>query len=55
MASMHRDVIMMLFAGDYCSAHTAEKQDTSTKIAGKTTSGAMRTSKERNALSKESN
>ena len=25
---------MMLFTGDYCSAHTAEKQDTSTKIAG---------------------
>ena len=25
---------MMLFAGDYCSAHTVEKQDTSTKIAG---------------------
>ena len=24
----------MLFAGDYCYAHTAEKQDTSTKIAG---------------------
>ena len=24
----------MLFAGDYCYAHTAERQDTSTKIAG---------------------
>ena len=31
---MQKDVIMMLFAGDYCYAHTAEKQDTSTKIAG---------------------
>ena len=27
-------MIMILFTGDYCSAHTAEKQDTSTKIAG---------------------
>ena len=34
MASIQRDVITMLFAGDYCSACTAEKQDTSTKIAG---------------------
>ena len=34
MASMWKDVITMLFAGDYCYAHTAEKQDTSTKIAG---------------------
>ena len=34
MASMRKDVITMLFAGDYCYAHTAEKQDTSTKIAG---------------------
>ena len=34
MASMQKDVIMMLFTGDYCYAHTAEKQDTSTKIAG---------------------
>ena len=34
MASMWKDVIMMLFTGDYCYAHTAEKQDTSTKIAG---------------------
>ena len=34
MASMRKDVIMMLFAGDYCYAHTVEKQDTSTKIAG---------------------
>ena len=34
MASMQKDVITMLFAGDYCYAHTAEKQDTSTKIAG---------------------
>ena len=32
--SMWKDVITMLFAGDYCYAHTAEKQDTSTKIAG---------------------
>ena len=31
---MRKDVIMMLFTGDYCYAHTAEKQDTSTKIAG---------------------
>ena len=36
MASMRKDVITMLFAGDYCYAHTVEKQDTSTstKIAG---------------------
>ena len=34
MASMRKDVITMLFAGDYCYAHIAEKQDTSTKIAG---------------------
>ena len=27
-------MITMLFAGDYCYAHTAEKQDTSTKIVG---------------------
>ena len=27
-------MITMLFIGDYCYAHTAEKQDTSTKIAG---------------------
>ena len=33
MVSMQKDVITMLFTGDYCSAHTAEKQDTSTKIA----------------------
>ena len=31
---MWKDVITMLFAGDYCYAHTAEKWDTSTKIAG---------------------
>ena len=31
---MWKDVITMLSAGDYCYAHTAEKQDTSTKIAG---------------------
>ena len=31
---MWKDVITMLFAGDYYYAHTAEKQDTSTKIAG---------------------
>ena len=31
---MRKDVITMLFTGDYCYAHTAEKQDTSTKIAG---------------------
>ena len=34
MASMWKNVITMLFAGDYWNAHTAEKQDTSTKIAG---------------------
>ena len=34
MASIQRDVITMLFTGDYCAARTAEKQDTSTKIAG---------------------
>ena len=34
MASMQKDVIMMLLTGDYCYAHTVEKQDTSTKIAG---------------------
>ena len=34
MVSMQKDVIMMLFAGDYCYAHTAEGQDTSTRIAG---------------------
>ena len=34
MADMWKDVVTMLFAGDYCYAHTAEKQDTSTKIAG---------------------
>ena len=34
MASMRKVVIMMLFTGEYCYAHTAEKQDTSTKIAG---------------------
>ena len=34
MADMLKDVIMMLFAGDCCYAHTAEKQDTSTRIAG---------------------
>ena len=34
MASIQKDVITMLFAGDYCSARTAEKPDTSTKIAG---------------------
>ena len=33
MVSMQKDVMTMLFAGDYCSAHTAEKPDTSTKIA----------------------
>ena len=27
-------MITILFTGDYCYAHTAEKQDTSTKIAG---------------------
>ena len=31
---MQKDVITMLFTGDYYYAHTAEKQDTSTKIAG---------------------
>ena len=31
---MQKDVIMMLFTGDYCYAHTVEKQDTATKIAG---------------------
>ena len=34
MVSMRKDVITMLFTGDYCSAHTAEKQDTSIKTAG---------------------
>ena len=34
MAHILRDVITMLFAGDYCSARTVEKQDTSTKTAG---------------------
>ena len=34
MVSMWQDVIMMLFAGDYCYAHTVEGQDTSTRIAG---------------------
>ena len=34
MASMQKDVITILFTGDYCYAHTLEKQDTSTKIAG---------------------
>ena len=34
MANMRKDVITMLFARDCCYAHTAEKQDTSTKIAG---------------------
>ena len=34
MASIQRDVITMLSTGDYCSACTAEKPDTSTKIAG---------------------
>ena len=31
---MRNDVITMLFTGDYYYAHTVEKQDTSTKIAG---------------------
>ena len=34
MANMQKDVITMLFTGDYCYAHTVEKQDTSPKIAG---------------------
>ena len=34
MANMLKDVITMLFAGDCYCAHTAEKQDTSTRIAG---------------------
>ena len=38
--AIQRDVIMMLFAGDYCSAHTAEKQDTSTKTAGNNNTGS---------------
>ena len=40
MASIQRDVITMLFAGDYCSARTAEKQDTSTKTAGNDSTGS---------------
>ena len=34
MASMQKGVITMLFTRGYCYAHTAEKQDTSTRIAG---------------------
>ena len=34
MADILKDVITMLFAGDCYCAHTAEKWDTSTRIAG---------------------
>ena len=34
MADMLKDVITMLFAGDCYCAHTAEKRDTSPRIAG---------------------
>ena len=34
MANMLKDVITMLFTGDCYCAHTAEKQNTSTRIAG---------------------
>ena len=53
MANMLKDVIMMLFTGDCYCAHTAEKQDTSTKIAGNDNIRNSESPKEGHPLSRE--